>query len=75
MKIYSALHKKYVHSLITGIKECYKDNLVSLVIFGSYARNENNPKSDIDILIVLENAGRMRERLEDFIENIEDPFR
>ncbi|MHA1470421.1 MAG: nucleotidyltransferase domain-containing protein [Candidatus Asgardarchaeia archaeon] len=74
MKTYSALHEKYIDSLITRIKEHYKGNLVSLVIFGSYARNENKPKSDIDILIVLKNAGRMRERLEDFIENIEEPL-
>ena len=74
MKFYSKLQEEYIKKLIERIKDHYKDNLVSIVIFGSYARKENKPKSDIDILIVLERARKMRERIEDFVENVEIPL-
>lgn len=53
-------------------KEYYKENLVSFVIFGSCGRETPNPESDIDILIILENAptGRIK-RNQEFYENVE----
>ena len=32
-----------------------------IILFGSYARRENNKKSDIDILIIIKNLGNERE--------------
>ena len=32
----------------------------SIVLFGSYARGDNNEKSDIDILILIKNLGNER---------------
>jgi len=58
--------------LIKLIRVFYKDNLRSLVIFGSYARGEVTLGSDIDILIILKECKlSYRERLQEFYEDIE----
>lgn len=44
---------------------------MDLAIFGSYVRGENCKNSDLDLLIVLETAPRMRERLAEFVDEIE----
>ncbi|ELS33392.1 MULTISPECIES: nucleotidyltransferase domain-containing protein [Pseudanabaena] len=44
-----------LHELKLGLKELYGDRLVKLILFGSHARGEANPDSDIDLLIVLKN--------------------
>ncbi|WP_263363372.1 nucleotidyltransferase domain-containing protein [Pseudanabaena sp. UWO310] len=42
-----------LHELKLGLKELYGDRLVKLILFGSHARGEANPDSDIDLLAVL----------------------
>ena len=44
-----------LHELKLGLKELYGDRFVRLILFGSHARGEANPDSDIDLLIVLKN--------------------
>jgi len=42
--------------LVETIKNSpYGDNIKKIAIFGSYARNEATPESDIDILVELKN--------------------
>jgi len=36
-----------------SLYELYGDRLVKLILFGSYARNQANSESDIDLLIIL----------------------
>lgn len=50
------------------IKNFYKDNLITIAIFGSVARGTFRNDSDIDILIIAQNLpkGRMN-RIEDFL--------
>jgi predicted nucleotidyltransferase len=36
-----------------SLHELYGDRLVKLILFGSYARNQANSESDIDLLIIL----------------------
>lgn len=36
-----------------GLRNIFKDKLVSIVLFGSYARGTNTSESDIDIAIIL----------------------
>jgi predicted nucleotidyltransferase len=59
-EILKAITKKYV----SLIKQELEDNLVSIVLFGSVARGEATPHSDIDLFIVCENLpqGRMKRR-------------
>jgi predicted nucleotidyltransferase len=39
--------------LVDAFLQVYGDDLVSLVLFGSYARGEQRKDSDIDVLVVL----------------------
>lgn len=42
------------------LKECFKEKLLSVAVFGSVARGTANfPQSDIDILIVVEGAEKL----------------
>ena len=39
--------------LVEGLKNIFKYNLVSIVLYGSFARGTNTADSDIDIAIIL----------------------
>lgn len=43
-----------VQDLQQGLKQLYGDRFNSLILFGSHARNQATPDSDIDLLIVLQ---------------------
>jgi excisionase family DNA binding protein len=45
--------KGAVEDFIAGLKKEYRENLSSVIVFGSYARGEADFGSDIDILVVL----------------------
>lgn len=49
--------KQKVRGILTELKQCFKvlygSQLVQIVLFGSQARGEPNPGSDIDVLVVL----------------------
>ncbi len=56
------------------IKECYGDQLVKLILFGSWARKTATIESDIDLLVVLEGdiqPGREIDRMIDIITEID----
>ncbi|WP_457753444.1 nucleotidyltransferase domain-containing protein [Thermococcus sp.] len=74
MKVFSNTHEIYIKELFRRIKEHYGDNLLSLVVFGSYARGNNRYSSDMDLLIILKDAPRVSERIRDFIVNVEEPL-
>lgn len=40
--------------LKTGLQEIYGPRLKGLYLFGSYARGEQDPESDVDVLVVLD---------------------
>lgn len=75
MKTFTKTHRDYIEKLIERIKEYYGDNLISVVIFGSYAKGQNKTNSDLDILIVLKRCEKSRQkRLHEFVEGIEMPL-
>jgi len=49
------MYKKEILQILRRYKENskYKDNIVALGLFGSYARNEASDLSDIDIFVTL----------------------
>ena len=53
-------------------KEIYGVNLVKIVLFGSYARNEASDDSDIDLLVVLKGEIRPSKEIDRMIEIIHD---
>lgn len=56
-----------------ALKKLYKDNLVEIILYGSYARNDFNENSDIDLLVVLnklDSAGKEIDKIVDAIYEI-----
>ena len=45
--------KPVLNEIKQELQELYGDRLVKLILFGSHARGEANPDSDIDLLAVL----------------------
>lgn len=54
------------------IRECFGDNLVSLVVFGSVAKGTFSPESDIDLLVILEDYKHKREEYVRLFECLEE---
>jgi predicted nucleotidyltransferase len=42
-----------LNELKSGLAEIYGDRLFSVILFGSHARGEATPESDIDVMVVL----------------------
>ncbi|MGC8977517.1 MAG: nucleotidyltransferase family protein [Candidatus Ratteibacteria bacterium] len=70
------MNRKQFYEFIDELKEeClnyYMDNLVSIVIFGSYADDRCTPVSDIDILLILEKTGSNYKRYIEFFSILEN---
>lgn len=45
--------QKILNNFTAKAKALYKDSIVSIMLFGSYARRDNTPDSDIDIFIIV----------------------
>jgi len=43
--------------LRASLEDLYGDNLVGIRLFGSYARRQATPDSDVDVLLVLRDIG------------------
>lgn len=65
--------EKIIHLLKKEIIAYYDDRLVSIVLFGSVARETYRHDSDIDLLLIVEGLQKGRvKRVDEFIKNIED---
>ncbi|GAB6182713.1 nucleotidyltransferase domain-containing protein [Thermodesulfovibrio hydrogeniphilus] len=59
--------EKILEKTLEALKECYKERLVSVVIYGSVGRQTQRFDSDVDLLIVVEDLPKGRfARLEEF---------
>jgi predicted nucleotidyltransferase len=52
-----------VKELAAGLKALYGNNLSRLILFGSKARGDFDPESDIDILVVLKKIGGLYDEI------------
>ncbi|MGB3508338.1 MAG: nucleotidyltransferase domain-containing protein [Microcoleaceae cyanobacterium] len=55
-----------------GFQQIYQDNLINLVLFGSQARGDAKPDSDIDVLVVLKEKTALDNRHQKILEFISD---
>ena len=55
--------KALMGELKSGLEGIYGDRLKGLYLYGSYARGEADPESDLDVLIVLEGYDRYSEEI------------
>ena len=56
----------------SGLAALYADRLRGVYLFGSYARNEATPDSDVDLLIVLDTVDHYYGELERTAELVSD---
>lgn len=63
---------KLLEELVRCSLEVFGDNLVSIVLYGSYARGEQTPSSDLDVLIVLEELPEDRFELHRLLDRVEE---
>jgi len=70
---FTDFHKKCLAEVLDRIVEYYNDRLVSLAVFGSYARRAPRFDSDLDLLVVLNSPAwsRRSQRTEEFVGHIE----
>jgi len=70
---------RLIQDLIKTLKNKMGDDLVSVVLYGSYAREQSTPESDVDLLIVaygLPESSLDRQMLiTKILQEIEAPFR
>ncbi len=52
------------------MKEVFHTKLYCIILYGSYARNENTAESDIDILVLVNDEEKSLRRYEDIITDI-----
>jgi len=53
-----------LHELKTGLQTIYRDRIKGGYLFGSYARGEADPESDVDVLVVLDEVARSSAEVE-----------
>lgn len=65
--------EKIIKEFRESLKEIYDGNLAKLILYGSYARGDFNSDSDIDLLVVLNEAekpGKEIDRMIEIVNNI-----
>lgn len=56
--------KKILAELKSSLKDIYGDKLKNLFLYGSHARGEADPESDIDVLMILSDFNNMWEEVQ-----------
>lgn len=54
------------------LKKLYKDDLIEIILYGSYARGDYNENSDIDLLVVLNSIETIGKETDKIVEAIYD---
>ncbi len=62
-------------ALIEAFLKVFNDELVSLVLYGSYARREARPDSDVDVIVVVKDRLRDRFKVHSMIDRVEELLR
>ena len=70
---FSEAHGQFITGLLGAIKSHYGSELMSLALFGSYARGEARRNSDLDLLIILStpDVASRRKLISDFVRGVE----
>ncbi len=48
------IQQEIVEELVNGLRSIFGNNIRQIILYGSVARNEATPESDIDLAIILE---------------------
>ncbi|MGB9597304.1 MAG: nucleotidyltransferase domain-containing protein [Candidatus Poribacteria bacterium] len=64
--------KNILDQLYNRLKTIYKDRLSNVLLYGSYARGDADPESDIDVLVVLKGEVLPCEEINRTIKDVAD---
>ena len=64
-------YRGLVAGLLRGLLRVFGSRLVSLVVFGSVARGDAGPDSDVDLIVVVEGLPKSRFRRQELFEEAE----
>ncbi len=67
----SYIFRDYLYNFVRLLKENYKEDLLSIILFGSVARGKWNNESDIDLFILFSNKSSINNRLTKIISDYE----
>jgi len=62
--------KDILNKVENSMIELFKNKLQDIILYGSYARNENTSESDMDIMILVDEKEEVLKEYEDSIEDI-----
>lgn len=66
--------KKILGDILSLCMETFGSNLVSVVLFGSYAKGVASPESDIDLLVIVKHLPTEAEHHEQLLDSLEMPI-
>ncbi|MGM0510888.1 MAG: nucleotidyltransferase domain-containing protein [Thermoplasmatota archaeon] len=64
--------EKVIKELKIELEKLYEDRLEEIILYGSYARGEETPDSDIDIAVILSDEVKKGEEIDRMIDIITD---
>ena len=62
------------NALVKSILEVFNENVISVVLYGSYARREARVESDLDVIIILKRIPEDRFQLHKLLDKVEEKF-
>jgi predicted nucleotidyltransferase len=68
--IYDARIKNILNKVENKMLELFQNKLQDIILYGSYARNENTSESDMDIMILVDEKQELLKKYEDSVEDI-----
>ena len=66
----SYIFRDYLYNFVRLLKENYKEDLISIILFGSVARGKWNNESDIDLFIIFSNKSSIRTAINNQLKKI-----
>jgi hypothetical protein len=66
--------KKILGDILSLCRETFGSNLVSVVLFGSYAKGVASRESDIDLLVIVKHLPNEAEQHEQLLDSLEMPI-
>ena len=62
--------KEILYKVENNLIELFQNKLKDIILYGSYARNENTSESDMDIMILVDEKEEVLKEYEDSVEDI-----
>ncbi len=72
MKLSEDEYRRLEEELVKAFRKAFGSSLIALILFGSYARREARPDSDIDVLVVVRDELSDRLKVHELLDRVEE---